>query len=211
MRGTLQRIDIELLHFHHSLIGALRLFRVGIRNDFLQCLRNDLPRDAEFVLHPSALLFSWVASFLEPVPIVVDFSLVITVDLEGYSGAEFVLRSAVQGRERLAIQFEGDYHDGAGLLAVSLFSCIGVVLDVGDLSVFEDGRVEISCFFGLAVEPETWCDLRRHCVLVSSCYRGAELSERNKNNRKKLVKIYTKSQCIIVKSESSYTKSYDSQ
>ena len=33
-----------------------------------------------------------------------------------------------------------------------------------DFSTFEEGGVEIGGFFGLAVEPETRGDLRRHCV-----------------------------------------------
>ena len=58
------------------------------------------------------------------------------------------------------------------------------MLDVVDLSTFEDGCVEIGRFFCLAVEPKTWGDLRRHFILVSGRYERARLVEEVGNWRK---------------------------
>jgi hypothetical protein len=173
VEGTLQSSSVEPCHAHHGLVGAFRLLQIGIRNHFEESFGNNLPGNAEFILNPPATLLSGVAAILELVPVVFDFGLVSALDLEGYCWAELELRSTIQCREGLAVQFEGDHHDGAGFLPMNLHSCFAVMLDVGDLSTFEDGCVEIGRCFRLAVEPKTWSDLRRHCILVSSLYERA--------------------------------------
>src|SRR5215831_5266017 len=51
-----QRNEIELFHFEERLRHTRDLLRCAVAHHFIQLGRNNLPREAEFVLEPSALL-----------------------------------------------------------------------------------------------------------------------------------------------------------
>ena len=59
----------------------------------------------------------------------------------------------------LFFEFERDHHDRPRLLAVHILAGVAVAADLFDPRIGEDGRVEIRCFFGLSVEPQTRCHL----------------------------------------------------
>ena len=52
----LEFVDDELFHLHHRLGRAEGLVGLGAGDHFDQLLGNDLPRHAELVLQPAALL-----------------------------------------------------------------------------------------------------------------------------------------------------------
>ena len=63
--ARLQRVDVQLLHLQHRLHGPPRLLRVGVAHVLAELPRDDLPRDAEPVLEPAALLRLGVAALAE--------------------------------------------------------------------------------------------------------------------------------------------------
>src|SRR6185437_12647476 len=90
--GTLERRDVEALHLHHRGEDALR--PVGIANQPDELARNDLPRNAEAVLHPTALFR--LGHCRERVGEAVGLFLGLDGYLERDSLAELEHRSAVQ-------------------------------------------------------------------------------------------------------------------
>src|SRR4030095_9491039 len=84
----LDRRDVDLLHRHHRLEGALSRIAALIEG-VDQHARRDLPGKAPFVLAPAALAF--LAAVLgDRIPITVGFGLIICVDAEadGFVGLE---------------------------------------------------------------------------------------------------------------------------
>lgn len=158
--------EIDLLHAEEGLHGAAGLVAVGAEGVVDEELGEDLPGDAEFVLHPATLLGFNGAAFGEPVPVVVDLGLGLTGELEGDGFVEFEMRAAIEGGESQAIEFKSDGHDRSGFMAVLLFSCVGVICDVGDPRVFEDADVKVHGFFGIVIEPEAGSDLGVHGVEI---------------------------------------------
>jgi hypothetical protein len=107
------------LHLHHSLHGAIGLFAIGITQVTAESRRHNLPRQAEFVLEPSALRFL-AAVGDQSVPEVVHLFLALDADKEGNSLVEFVFWAAIKGVEPLPLEFEGrhevidDFYLGIG-------------------------------------------------------------------------------------------------
>src|SRR5947207_1379319 len=95
--GFLQARDVDLRHLHQGLHHALRLLGIGILQEPRQNGRDDLPRQAELVLEPSALRRS--ATGGELVPVVVDLLLRFAMDDEGHSFRERKLRTAIERGE----------------------------------------------------------------------------------------------------------------
>jgi len=96
--------------------------------------------------------------------VVIEFLLIIALDMKRDGFAELELRSSVQSQKFLAVEFEFDKHDGTGFASVNLLACLTVVLLVCDLAVLEEGSVEECGCFCLAIEPEAGSDLRWHFV-----------------------------------------------
>jgi hypothetical protein len=64
--------------------------------------RNDLPRDAVFVLQPAALLRPFIAAFAQFVPIVIELGLRLAPHYKGNRLGERETRPAVERRKVLA-------------------------------------------------------------------------------------------------------------
>src|SRR5580765_920815 len=81
VRRSLQLGAVELPHLEHRLHHALHLRRVRVGHELVEQLGNDLPRQAEAVLQPSALAL--LATALdETVPEAIDLGLVLAEHLE---------------------------------------------------------------------------------------------------------------------------------
>src|SRR5262245_44475798 len=148
--------DIDLRHLQHRLHRALRAVPVWALEELVQPLRDDLPRQAEAVLQPTAHAV-FAATLDEGAPVAVDFGLVLAVDDERDRFAERELRPAVEAYEWHATQGEVDGQDVA-------FRVARVVSrgarDIVDAAVREEIRVELGGLLGLAVEPQAGRDLR---------------------------------------------------
>lgn len=103
---VLQCGETELPHAHHGLEGAPRSFGLMIFEHLCHALWHDLPREAEFVHQPSALLRGGIAARAELIPESVHFLLHIALDLEGDGFVELEDRPANERGEGLAIQFK---------------------------------------------------------------------------------------------------------
>src|SRR6185503_10210791 len=86
--------DVDLLHAHHRLEGALGLGATG-RKRVDQRARGDLPREAPAVLAPAALAFL-AAIADDRVPVAVGLFLIVRRDLEGKRFGVLELRAAVE-------------------------------------------------------------------------------------------------------------------
>src|SRR3989475_11351768 len=86
--------DVDLLHRHHRLEGALRLSATG-RQRVGQRARGDLPGEAPAVLAPTARAF--LAAIADNrIPVAVRLRLIVRGDLEGERLAVLELRAAVE-------------------------------------------------------------------------------------------------------------------
>src|SRR5690242_20058307 len=90
--------DVDLLHFHHRLEGALRLTTASGKG-IGQRARCDLPGEAPAVLAPSARTFL-AAVADDGVPVAVRLLLVVGRDLEGKRLAVLERRAAVETEAR---------------------------------------------------------------------------------------------------------------
>src|SRR5437870_2771397 len=111
-----------------------------------------LPEESVLVREPSAFHFLPAASG-EFLPVIIDLLLRVAVDHKRDGFGELELRSAVQGRELLAIQLERNRHYLAFLFG-KFFA--GVMRDLLDLRILEHRDVEICRFFRLIIEPQHW-------------------------------------------------------
>jgi hypothetical protein len=73
--------------------------------------------------------------------------------LKGNRFIEFEYRSAVERRERLAIQFEFDGHDRTLRPVVNFVSFLSVAADFLDLGIFEDACIKLRRLFRFVIEP----------------------------------------------------------
>src|SRR5271156_1662018 len=111
--GALNRGDVDALHWHHRLERPLCPSTIGPADRLDKLAGNDLPRHAEAVFHPPALL-----SFghrRECIGVTIDLSLRLHWYLERDRFTELELRSAIQAGERLPHQRELDQQHVAGL------------------------------------------------------------------------------------------------
>src|SRR5262245_24995385 len=99
-RRVFQRCDVELLHLQHRREDTLRLCFVRAVYQLGQNLRHDLPRESEFILHPSALLARGVSPVAELRPVVIHLVLCLAFDLERDGFVELKMRTAIQRSER---------------------------------------------------------------------------------------------------------------
>src|SRR5512144_1150989 len=78
---------VELHHRHHGFHHSLHLPRVPVADQLDESPWDNLPRDAERILDPAAL-GRLRAGLDELVPILVDFRLVLAVNIEGEAFGE---------------------------------------------------------------------------------------------------------------------------
>src|SRR6187431_2353947 len=90
----LDRGDVDLLHRHHRLEGALCLIATS-RKRVIEHARGDLPGEAPAVLAPAALAFL-AAVADDRVPVAIRLFLIVCGDLEGKRLAVLELRAAVE-------------------------------------------------------------------------------------------------------------------
>ena len=159
VRGCLERCDVELAHLEHRGHRALRPLRVGVGEQLVEPLRDDLPRQPPAVLAPPAgALLAAVGG--ERRPVAVDLLLVVAADGQRDRLVELELRSAVEHREGATVELEGHRHHGAGLARPRLAE----LRDVGDPRVREERAVELRRLLSLGVEPKPGADLVAHGV-----------------------------------------------
>src|SRR6516162_4387784 len=152
-----QRRDIDLAHLQHRAHDPLRRFGISVHQHLGQRLRDDLPREAEPVLEPTA--GSLFAVLCQLAPEVVDLLLRFAVHLERHRLVELEMRAAVQRQEFLPFELELHGHDRPRLLAVNLESLFSIAADLADLRILEHGSVKFRRLFGLRVEPQAGRDL----------------------------------------------------
>ena len=166
-RRLLELRDLDLSHLQHRCHGALRLLTVGVADQLVERLRDDLPGDAVAVLEPSARpRFTAVG---ERVPVAVDLFLRLADDLERDRLVEREVGPAVQREELLPVELERDLHD----CSLGPRPSRAVAADVDDLRVREDRRVELRRLLAFGVEPQAGSDLlhRSSSIGVSVCVR----------------------------------------
>src|SRR3954454_15176798 len=158
----LNRGDVDLLHRHHCLEGALRGVSALVEG-IDQHARRDLPGEAPLVLAPAALAFL-TAVLGDGVPVTVGFRLILGVDAETDRLIGSEVGAAVETHEALAEEGEVD-----GQL-VPLLASRKVrrrLVRRPDVGLGEDRRVE---FGGLArltfVEPQASRELVTHAFLL---------------------------------------------
>lgn len=135
--------------------------------------RHDLPRHAEAVAQPAALLRALVAAFGQARPVTIDLVLVSAVDDERHGRRDLEHRAAVQRDKRLPVELERDGHHRALRAAGRVRAGLAVARDVHDARVVEYGHIETGRGLGVAVEPQERrdaLDTRGHGVASSmSC------------------------------------------
>lgn len=164
--GGVEFFEIEFYAVHDGLHDAVDLGGVFGADEFDDVAGNDLPEEAEFVLEPAAG-DRFTAAGGEFFPVAIEFGLGVAVDKEGDGFVEFGLGSAIHGDEVLAVEGEGNGHDGTGGSVVVFGDGWGRVGGQGDFGVFEGGGVEFDGLLGVAVEPEEGGNF-----LHSSTFRG---------------------------------------
>jgi hypothetical protein len=118
--------------------------------------------ETEAVLQPPALA-GLAATLDERVPEPVDLRLILARHGERHRLGERKLGAAVERRELLARQAEGDRHHLAG----RPWRTFGVSRDAGDLGVGEERDVEVRRLLGLTVEPQERGDILHRDVLLA--------------------------------------------
>src|SRR5580704_12046736 len=148
--SSFQTFNVNLGHLQHGFENSLRLHRIFVAHQFHQCLGNNLPRYAEFVLQPPALhVFS---ARRELFPKLVHFCLGLAVHKERYGGRENVMRAAVQRCELLPLQLESHRHCGSFRPRAGF----SVASDIQNFRILENGSIEVCCLFRIAVKPQEW-------------------------------------------------------
>src|ERR1700730_6773289 len=145
--SSLQAFDVNLDHLQHGFENPLRFYRVFVLYQFEQCLGDDLPRYAKFVLQPCAFIFSPASR--EPLPQLIDFCLRLAVYKERYGWRKSVVRATVQCHEFSPFEFESHLPHGS-LRSRPRFSVTG---NVQNFRVLEDGSIKVCRLFRFAVKP----------------------------------------------------------
>ncbi len=151
--GFLESGDVEFFHFEQGLHDAIGFLRIGIAHEFTQSGGNDLPKETEFVLEPTALTFL-AAPRGELGPVVVNFVLRVAGDNEGNRFGEFEVRAGVQSCEFLAVQRKDDGQHAA----FGTWAGFSAARNLSDFGIGKDRAVKIGRFFGLRIEPQEWRD-----------------------------------------------------
>lgn len=74
---------------------------------------------------------------------------------------EFADWRPIHRDEWVPIELKLDEQDAPGCLAVKLLAGLRIMLNVFDIAVLEDARVEVDGFFGVAGKPKRRGDLRK--------------------------------------------------
>src|SRR5512142_612974 len=98
--GSLEGRYVELHHRHHGVHHGLHFLGVLVADQLHESPWDDLPRDAERILDPAAR-GRLRAGLDELVPILVDFRLVLAVNIEGEAFGEGEVRAPVVAHEYL--------------------------------------------------------------------------------------------------------------
>jgi hypothetical protein len=91
-------------------------------------------------------------------PIIIHLFLGLTFELERNRFREAELRSCIESREALALQFKHHGQHCSLTSTMNLVSFPGVMRNLRDPRIFEDGNVIICSVFGLTVEPKAGRD-----------------------------------------------------
>src|SRR5437762_7647056 len=142
--------DVDLLHRHHRLEGALGLSATG-RHRVGQRARGDLPGEAPAVLAPTARAF--LAAIADNrIPVAVRLRLIVRGDLEGERLAVLERRTAVEPEAGNAEDGELHRQHIAGLAARVVARRL---VDSGHFTIRKGGGVEPRRVLCVLVEPET--------------------------------------------------------
>src|SRR5437899_6671871 len=141
--------DVDLLHRHHRLEGALGLSATG-RQRLGQRARGNLPGEAPAVLAPTARAFL-AAVADDRIPVAVRLCLIVRCDLEGKGLAVLECRAAVETEAGNAEDGELHSQNIAGLAARVVARCL---VDSGHFAVRKGGGVEPRRVLCVLVEPE---------------------------------------------------------
>src|SRR5437870_3419670 len=141
--------DVDLLHRHHRLEGALGLSATG-RQRVGQRARGDLPGEAPAVLAPTACAF--LAAIADNrIPVAVRLRLIVRGDLKGERLAVLERRAAVETEAGNAEDGELHRQNIAGLAARVVARCL---VDSGHFTIRKGGGVEPRRVLCVLVEPE---------------------------------------------------------
>src|SRR5690348_13974012 len=155
----IERRDVDLVHCHHRLEGALGALAAA-RGQLEQVPRGDLPREAPTVLAPAAhALLAAVTG--DRIPVVVGLFLAVGQDHEAHGLVGLEVRTAVEGDERPSEQRELD----GELVAFATARVIGRgAVRRADMAVGEGRGIEFRGLAALAfVEPDAGHQLVGHC------------------------------------------------
>src|SRR6266545_590383 len=155
--------DVDLLHRHHRLEGALGLIAAS-RKCVGERARGDLPGEAPAVLAPPARTFP-AAVADDGVPVAVRLLLIVRRDLEGKGLAVLERRAAVETEAGNAQ--DGELHrQHVALFAARIVA--GCLVNSGHFTIWKRGGVEARRFMRVLVEPQAdrvlW--LHRRVLLV---------------------------------------------
>src|SRR6266481_7768178 len=158
--SSLQAFDVNLPHLQHGFEDPLRFYRVFVLHQFEQCLGDDLPRYAKFVLQPCASIFSPASG--ELFPQLIHFCLRLAVYKERDGWRKSIVRATVQPHEFLPFELESHRHHGS-FRSRSRFSVTG---KVQDFRVLEDGSIKVCRLFRFVVKPQEGSNFL-HTVLLT--------------------------------------------
>src|SRR5947207_6377200 len=163
--------DVDLLHRHHRLEGALCLTATG-RKRIGERARSDLPREAPAVLAPTALAFR-AAIADDRVPVTVRLFLILRRDLEGKRLGVPERRAAVETETGNAQ--DGELHrQHIALLPARIVT--GSLVNSGYFTIRKGDGVEARRVMRVLVEPEAdrvlWLHVRVLLVLDQGEGRG---------------------------------------
>src|SRR6059036_508838 len=163
--------DVDLLHRHHRLEGALRLSAAG-RKRLGQRARGDLPGEAPAVLAPTARAFR-AAIADDRVPVTVRLFLILRRDLEG-KGLGVPERRAAVETETGNAQDSELHRQHIALFAARIVT--GSLVNSGYFTIGKDDGVETRRLMRVLVEPEAdrilWLHVRVLLVLDQGERRG---------------------------------------
>src|SRR6516164_7847039 len=147
--GALECGDVDALHLHHRVEGPSCPVAIGITDQPDKLARNDLPRHAEAVFHPAALLS--LGDRRECVGEAIGLGLGLHRYLERDRFIELELRSTIQAGERLTHQCKLYQQHVACLARRVVTRC---AMDRINMAILEQGGIELGGVFGVAIEPE---------------------------------------------------------
>src|ERR1700687_2094936 len=166
---VLEGCDVELLHLQHGFQRFRGVPVLGVTQHLAQSSGDDLPRETESILQPTARPFlASVRGQCRPQP--VDLLLRLARHHERDSLGEREGGSAVEGGVLASVELEHGVHQRA---LGHLFGPFAAH-HAHDLGVVEEGDVEIDCLLGPLLEDQTWCE-PLPLILLAACCRLSTL------------------------------------